>query len=438
MPRAILTGALLLVTLSSCGGAPARAGAPASANAGPEALPQRPPAPPDSHAAIARSPTEFPDVEAERLTPPDRALHERARAAAREGRLAEAKRILGHLAFAYAEHTVLVDQYNAVCAKMEAARATAKASLEATPLLKLEPPPAKETLVRPVPLEDRTVPRLVKRSEKKNEIVDEERWFKTNEVHRPEYFVPPAYDMLFAPGTIATTTVANLLTGFQYTEYEPSARFDPRPLPLGIPLAYGTLPLTRAIDSAPHIVAIYGAHVVAVFDGPERVKALFDLEAFRHPPADRATPVVVGKATLTTPERTESADLTVDVHSITLDLKFALAAEGALYVEHAANAYAKESRNQTAYISALGLEDGALMWRSAPLVANANTFALSRGGVVCGYGFTAEPDFLFVLDRATGKTKQKVPVRTGPEEILATGRGLYVRTYDTDLVFDLK
>jgi hypothetical protein len=177
---------------------------------------------------------------------------------------------------------------------------------------------------------------------------------------------------------------------------------------------------------------------LAVFDGPERVKALFDLEAFRHPPADRATPVVVGKATLTTPERTESADLTVDVHSITLDLKFALAAEGALYVEHAANAYAKESRNQTAYISALGLEDGALMWRSAPLVANANTFALSRGGVVCGYGFTAEPDFLFVLDRATGKTKQKVPVRTGPEEILATGRGLYVRTYDTDLVFDLK
>jgi len=372
MPRAILTGALLLVTLSSCGGAPARAGAPASANAGPEALPQRPPAPPDSHAAIARSPTEFPDVEAERLTPPDRALHERARAAAREGRLAEAKRILGHLAFAYAEHTVLVDQYNAVCAKMEAARATAKASLEATPLLKLEPPPA----------------------------------------------------------TIATTTVANLFTGFQYTEYEPSARFDPRPLPLGVPLAYGTLPLTRAIDSAPHIVAIYGAHVVAVFDGPERVKALFDLEAFRHPPA--------GKATLTTPERTESADLTVDVHSITLDLKFALAAEGALHVEHAANAYAKESRNQTAYISALGLEDGALMWRSAPLVANANTFALSRGGVVCGYGFTAEPDFLFVLDRATGKTKQKVPVRTGPEEILATGRGLYVRTYDTDLVFDLK
>ena len=43
-----------------------------------------------------------------------------------------------------------------------------------------------------------------------------------------------------------------------------------------------------------------------------------------------------------------------------------------------------------------------------------------------------------MLDQATGKTEQKIPVRSGPELILEKGGKLYVRTYDTNYVFDLR
>jgi hypothetical protein len=439
-PSFWLVGGLLAAF--GCGGGAGSSPPPASAKDSSQALPQLPPVPKDPHAIAAGGGGEvppFPEADDNRLTPPDHALHVRARNAAREGRLLEAKQILGHLAFAYSEHTVLVDQYNAVTAKMDSTRATAKASLEAAPLRKLDAPPAKYTLVKEAPASDKRVPKLVKKSEKNNNVVDVERWFKTNGVHGSELFVPPVSDMLFAPGTISTTTVVNLLTGFKYTEYEPQARFDPRPLPQEIPVAYGSFPLTRALDSKPYFVAIYSDRVVAVFDGKDHVKALFDLEQYVHPPADKTKNVVVGRATLTTAEGTASADITVGVHSVTLDLRFARVADGVLYVEHASRTYAKESQGQTAYISAIDLETGSLLWRSAPLVANGESFTLVQGSVVCGYGFSAEPDFLFVLDRATGATKQKIPVKSGPEEILLKDeRSLLVRTYDTDLVFDVR
>lgn len=434
----LLARALAVVALAACGGSAKSASGPGAAGGGATELPPLPPPPNDPHALAASDEGTFPDAEDDALTPPDRALHLRARAAAREGRFAEAKQILGHLAFAYPEHVLLVDQYNAVCARMAAARAAAKASLEAAELKALDPPPVKYTLVRPVPVEDKHVPKLVKTSEKKNRIVDDDDWFSSNALHTPELFVPPASDMLFAPGTIATTTVANLLTGFSYTEYQARPRFSPRPLPLEIPLSYGTFPLTRAIDSPPYVVAIYAGRIVAVFDGKDHVKALFDLASYVHPPADRVGRAVVGKASLTTESGTETADLTVATHTVTLDMRFALASEGALYVQHANRGYAKESAGQTAYISAIDLETGTLSWRSAPLVANGNGFALVRGAVVCGYGFTAEPDFLYVLDRASGATKQKIPLRTGPEEIVSKENAVFVRAYDTDLVFDVR
>ncbi|MBX3201620.1 MAG: hypothetical protein KF894_26020 [Labilithrix sp.] len=430
--------AFAIVALTACGGSAHPAAAPGASAGATTELPPLPPPPQDPHAVPASAEVTFPDAEDDALTPPDRAVHLRARAAAREGRLADAKQMLGHLAFAYPEHTILVDQYNAVCARIAAARATAKASLEAAELKALDAPPVKYTLVRPVTLEDKVVPKLVKRSEKKNRVVDVDAWFTSNAIHTPELFVPPVSDMLFAPGTIATTTVVNLLTGFSYTEYEAQPRFAPRPLPLEIPLSYGTFPLTRAIESAPYVIAVYGDRVLAVFEGQDRVKALFDLASYVHPPADRVGRAVVGSATLTTPNGTETAELTVATHTVALDMRFALASEGVLYVQHATRSYAKVSAGQTAYISAIDIETGALAWRSAPLVANGNNFTLVRGAVVCGYGFTAEPDFVFVLDRATGATKQKIPVATGPDELVAKDSSVLVRTYDTDLVFDVR
>jgi hypothetical protein len=52
-----------------------------------------------------------------------------------------------------------------------------------------------------------------------------------------------------------------------------------------------------------------------------------------------------------------------------------------------------------------------------------------------GYGFTKEPDWLFVLDRRTGKTIQKLPLPKAPEALRATESRLFVRLYDGYAVF---
>ena len=436
--RAVLV-AVACGVLSACGGSSGPAAAPVAA----ASLPPLPPASRDAYArdgdgdvGIAAPP--FRDDDDPELAPPDRPSHAQAIAAARAGDFIVAKRLLGRLVVAYPEHAILVDQYNAVVAAMDRASAAAKRALEASPLRELPQPPAKYTLVRPARVDDPSLPTLAKVSSKTNGITDDEAWFTANGVHLPEYFVPPARDMLFAPGAVSGSTVVNLLAGFSYTEYEPSGRFTPASLPFTLPTSYGTLPLTRAIDSSPYTVAIYGARVVAVFEGAGTLRALFDFASYMHPPASKHGDAVVGQATLTTPAGTQRGAITVPTETITHEIMFALARGGTLYVEHTNLMYAKDNKGQNAFISALDLATGDLAWRSQPLVANGRNFVLLRGAVVCGYGFTAEPDFLYVLNGATGAVAQRLSVHSGPDYFAEKDGKIFVRTYDTDEVFAVK
>ena len=109
-----------------------------------------------------------------------------------------------------------------------------------------------------------------------------------------------------------------------------------------------------------------------------------------------------------------------------------------LYAAHAVNGYAKEVRGQTGYVSAIETKTGKLLWRSAPMTQNANTFLLADSVLICGYGFTDEPDYLRLLDTRTGRVVQTVPLKSGPSYILRRENRVYVRCYDTDYVFALK
>ncbi|HUR82042.1 MAG TPA: hypothetical protein VM733_14855, partial [Thermoanaerobaculia bacterium] len=107
-----------------------------------------------------------------------------------------------------------------------------------------------------------------------------------------------------------------------------------------------------------------------------------------------------------------------------------------LYVSHGHRTYAKESRGMNAYVTAIDLRSGKPLWHSAPLVSNANNFAfLGDQYLVTGYGFTAEPDFLYVLRTKDGAAVAKIPVKSGPSYIIEKGGRFYVRTYDRDYVF---
>jgi hypothetical protein len=417
---------------------------PRARPASPSALP---PLPPPGPQAVESSTVALPapsSNEALRLTAIDRATYDRAHELARAGHLREAKRLFAKLLMGYPDRTELADDFNAMQTLIHAAEGIARASLEARTPTVIAPPPAVYTLAHRAPVEPAPIPKVTLRTQAKNKIIDDEAWFRKNEIHRPEYFLPPSYDVFFVQVAVKADNVATTFSGFGFIEYAASARYLDKDFPIWLPTAYGTIPIAHAIDSSPYTIAIYGARLLAVFDEARKARALFDFDAYAHPPANQKGRAKVGEATFTTagstPQagQTRRADIEVETDTISLDLRWALARDRTLFVEHTNRNYAKDNKGQNAYLTAVDLETGDLAWRSAPLVANSETFTLLGGGIVAGYGFTAEPDFIYILDAETGAVKTKTPVPSGPDEIVRNGGSLFVRTYDTDLVFDVK
>ena len=108
--------------------------------------------------------------------------------------------------------------------------------------------------------------------------------------------------------------------------------------------------------------------------------------------------------------------------------------DGVLYVETTHLTYASATRGRNAYVSAIDLSMEKTLWRSPALVANASTFVVAGDLIVAGYGFTAEPDFLYLLGRRTGRVLDRLEMPTAPDVITLRGDRLHVRTYDHDVV----
>lgn len=105
-----------------------------------------------------------------------------------------------------------------------------------------------------------------------------------------------------------------------------------------------------------------------------------------------------------------------------------------LYVSNSHSTYASASKGRNAYVSAIDVPHKRTLWRSRALVANARTFAVSRDFLVTGYGFTAEPDFLYLLDRKTGRVLDRLELPTAPEVVKLRGNRVHVRMYDGTVV----
>lgn len=109
--------------------------------------------------------------------------------------------------------------------------------------------------------------------------------------------------------------------------------------------------------------------------------------------------------------------------------------EHVLYISHSHKTYADSSRGLNGYITAIDLNTRGLLWRSAPLVSNAANFVVIGNTVISGYGFSAEPDYLYLLDSSNGKQVGRIALRTGPRYIIHKDDLVYVRTYNTDYQF---
>lgn len=315
----------------------------------------------------------------------DRRIFDRGVAALEAGELETARLIFVGLLDRYPNDAELLQRH----AETLKAKTQAKARQDAMQPVAVAAAPRRRRKVRDAPVEQGDPPTLVQVSKTRNEITDVDAWFQTHGLRMPTWQVP-------TPRGGA-----------------------PSELPAWIPRDVEGKRIVIAIEDQDHAIALYAktywrGRVLVVFDAKRELVAAYDFSAWSGP-----GPAQDGEA---------------DDRRI----HWAMVREGVLFVSSGHFGYAKESGGRTAYLTALDLATGDLLWRSDPLVANARNFIYRDGYIISGYGFTAEPDFLFVIDAKTGKTVSKKKLRKGPEVILEKEGKVFVRTYDTDYVFDVR
>ena len=115
---------------------------------------------------------------------------------------------------------------------------------------------------------------------------------------------------------------------------------------------------------------------------------------------------------------------------------WAQSVDDVLYVAVAHNTYT-ESCPHTGYLVAIDLNDDHVIWKSAPCMTNGRTFEIIDNTIVCGYGFTSEPDYLNLVNRLDGTLTEQIPIRSMADYIIQKDDILYVRTYDTNYTFQI-
>ncbi len=118
-------------------------------------------------------------------------------------------------------------------------------------------------------------------------------------------------------------------------------------------------------------------------------------------------------------------------------IRWAKIYDGTLYVSVGHNGYASVEPCSS-YIVAIAPDTGDVLWKSEPLVSNAYNFQIVKDTIICGYGFTAEDDFIYLLDRFTGQQMDKIKVNSGPDQFEVVGDTLYVATYNTAYEFKIE
>lgn len=115
-------------------------------------------------------------------------------------------------------------------------------------------------------------------------------------------------------------------------------------------------------------------------------------------------------------------------------IRYAQVKDHILYLSIGHLTYAEYSPHN-AYVAAVDLAEKKLLWKSQPLVSNAANFVIKGDVLLCGYGFTAEPDYIYQLDLGSGKVIDKTAVKSKADYLILKDNILYVRTYNTDYTF---
>ncbi len=109
--------------------------------------------------------------------------------------------------------------------------------------------------------------------------------------------------------------------------------------------------------------------------------------------------------------------------------------DGIFYGASVANGYAQPN---TCFMFAYDLENEKLLWRSADQSYNSMNFVVEGDVLICGYGFTAEPDYLYQMNRNTGEIIDRLLLKKMPDLIVEQDGKLYVHTYSYNYVIEIE
>ncbi|MBD9154666.1 MAG: hypothetical protein EGP94_06185 [Lachnospiraceae bacterium] len=108
--------------------------------------------------------------------------------------------------------------------------------------------------------------------------------------------------------------------------------------------------------------------------------------------------------------------------------------DGIFYGASVRNGYAQSN---TCFMFAYDLENDKLLWRSADQTYNSMNFVVKGDVILCGYGFTAEPDYLYQINRNTGEVIDRLSLKKAPDLIVEQDGKLYVHTYSYNYVIGM-
>jgi hypothetical protein len=181
-----------------------------------------------------------------------------------------------------------------------------------------------------------------------------------------------------------------------------------------LPLMLQGVEAHHALPQPGMTLVVYGTGLIAGFGQQGGMRYAFDLRSFGFPPKS-LVPNAYGPQ----------------------EIVWARQLGRLLVVQTNHLGYASHSGGRNGYLTAIDLDTGKVRWRSPSLVANAGNFLVVKGMVVSGYGFTAEKDWLYLLDAKTGRVRHRLALPSMAEQLMRRGDRIVVRCYDAKVVVRL-
>ena len=112
--------------------------------------------------------------------------------------------------------------------------------------------------------------------------------------------------------------------------------------------------------------------------------------------------------------------------------------DGNVYYNEACGTYSSGYKGKCSHLACLDPVAGEVVWRTPDLVSNNIFIFKDDDTIVAGYGFTDEPDYLFLIRAADGKVTSRTKLDSAHTYLEMKEGKLHVFTYKSHYVFEFR